>query len=1002
MEHFDGQGPEETGLQPMPDPVDGGQYDQQEDTPKKNPWESCKEWLADLWYRAQGWWHAFQRRYTAKHAAGQEAEQELFVERRGNRSFLLAVLFTTIKVFGVMVILLGCIGMGLVMGIAKAYIDTTPELDTAQITKSDKTSYIYDKDGNLITTFAGMEYRDWADIDEIPDMLKNALIAIEDVRFYKHDGVDYKRLFSAVINTLRNADTHGGSTLTQQLIKNKVLSSEQSYKRKIKEAYLAIELENEFTKDQILEAYMNDVSLGGSNYGFKTAAMDYFGKEMDQLTIRECAMLAGMVQQPYNTNPRLNIYQRTLTDAKRAELEELYASGAITEAQYRYSLDNNNQMYVTDRRTNVVLLAMYEGGFITKDQYEAAMQDTVTVLEESSNNKLYDMPYFVEYAIKDVVTHLLEQREMLDTKANRAAIENELRTGGYHIYLTVDTQMQHTLQETITNWDEYPELTDPSAAVRVETLDNGDTVETPQPQVAAVIFDYHTGELRAIVGGREEPVIQKGLNRATSPVQVGSSIKPLAVYGPALDLGASPATILKNFPTPIEGWDSEKGYPYEGSEKYLGPLPLRTGVVQSLNVAAARTLLEYVTIPKSTEYLASLGVDQSRISATGSGLALGTTDITTVEMAAAYGAIGNGGEYVEPLSFVRVVDDNGKVILDAESVRQKHQVFKKSTAYMLVDILTEAVQRGTGTKAKISGMTVAGKTGTNSDYSSVCFSGITPYYSATVWIGHDYYSQYKLKGKPTGGSYAAPLWQEFMSKIHEGLTDRPIIDESPTELGLEKCTVCSVSGLLATEACYADSAGHAPITDWFAEGTAPVAYCDMHVMSGICLDTGQPASAYCPRVSNAASVVLIFQDSMYADVVGQVDEYGNSEGLQILRQYIPNAVYVRADTDSYNAAAATTGGTCSLHTPTWMQQNSWDSNLTSARQSAQNLITQVNQYLSQVQTLPDSDRNTLLQQINTLQSQISYGTASNILRTVEELQYTYNALREAYPPVGAY
>ena len=425
-------------------------------------------------------------------------------------------------------------------------------------------------------------------------------------------------------------------------------------------------------------------------------------------------------------------------------------------------------------------------------------------------------------------------------------------------------------------------------------------------------------------------------------------------------------------------------------------------MVQSLNVAAARTLLEYVTIPKGAEYLANLGVDQSRISATGSGLALGTTDITTVEMAAAFGAIGNGGEYIEPLSFVRVVDDNGKVILDAESVRERHQVFKKSTAYMLVDILTDAVQRGTGTKAKISGMTVAGKTGTNSDYSSVCFSGITPYYSATVWIGHDYYSQYKLKGKATGGSYAAPLWQEFMSKIHEGLTDRPIIDESPTELGLEKCTVCSVSGLLATEACYADSAGHVPITDWFAEGTAPVAYCDMHVMSGICLDTGQPASAYCPRVSNTSSVVLIFQDSMYADVVGEVDAYGNSEGLQILRQHIPNAVYVQADTDSYNAAAATTGGTCSLHTPTWMQQNSWDSNLTNARQNAQTLITQVNQYLSQVQMLPDSDRNTLLQQINTLQSQISYGTASNILRTVEELQYTYNALREAYPPVGAY
>ena len=960
----------------------------------ENDTASAQDGWTDILERLKAWWGSLRSRFQRREAKGGQP-QEIFVERRGNRPFLLALLFTTLKVMGVMVILLGCIGMGLVMGIAKAYIDTTPELDTAQITRSDRTSYIYDKDGNLITTFAGMEYRDWADIDEIPDMLKNALIAIEDVRFYKHDGVDYKRLFSAVINTLRNTDTHGGSTLTQQLIKNKVLSSEQSYKRKIKEAYLAIELENVFTKDQILEAYMNDVSLGGSNYGFKTAAMDYFGKEMGELTIRECAMLAGLVQKPYTTNPRINTYQRTLTDSKREELEELYASGAITEAQYRYSLENNNQMYVTDRRTNVVLLAMYEGGFITKEQYESALNDTVTIIEESSNNQLYDMPYFVEYAIRDVITHLLEQRGMLDTVANRASIENELRTGGYHIYLTVDTEMQHAVQETITNWDEYPELTDPSAAIRVETLDNGTTIETVQPQVAAVVLDYHTGELRAIIGGREEPVIQKGLNRATSPVQVGSSIKPLGVYGPALDLGASPATILANFPSPIEGWDSESGYPAVGSERYIGPLTLRTGVVQSLNVAAARTLLEHVGIEQGAEYLANLGVDQSRVSATGSGLALGTTDITAVEMAAAYGAIGNGGEYIEPLSFTRVVDDNGKIILDAETVRDRHQVFKTSTAYMLVDILTEAVESGTGTKARIDGITVAGKTGTNSDYSSVCFTGITPYYSSFVWIGHDYYTQYKLKGRASGGSYAAPLWQEYMSAIHEGLTDRPIIDESPSELGLEKCTVCSVSGLLATDACYADSAGHTPVTDWFAEGTAPTEFCNMHLMTRICLDSGQPASAYCTNVSTSSSAVLIFTDSMYAGI----------DQLLVL-EHIPNAVWINMTSAEYDAlsASGSTGisGTCALHTPSWLQQNSWDADLTSARQTAQSLINQVNQYLSQTQTLPDSDRNNLVQNVYTLQNYVAYGTASNILRAVEELQYTYTVLREAYPPVGAY
>ena len=213
------------------------------------------------------------------HKSKKQVDEELFTERRGSRSFILELLFTVLKVMAVTVIIAGSAGLGLVTGVAKAYIETTEDIDPAQLTKSDRTSYIYDKDGKLITTYAGMEYRDWADIGEIPDMLKNALISIEDVRFYKHDGVDYKRLFSAVINTLRNTDTHGGSTITQQLIKNKVLSNEQSYKRKIKEAYLSMELEDIMDKDEILAAYMNDVYLGASNYGFKTAAKDYFGKE---------------------------------------------------------------------------------------------------------------------------------------------------------------------------------------------------------------------------------------------------------------------------------------------------------------------------------------------------------------------------------------------------------------------------------------------------------------------------------------------------------------------------------------------------------------------------------------------------------------------------------------------------------------------------------------------------------------------------------------------------
>jgi len=917
--------------------------------------------------------------------------QDFFTERRGNRPFVLAVIFSTIKVLIVTVLLVGCAGMGLVMGIAKAYIETTEDIDPAQLKMSDRTSYIYDMDGELITTFAGMEYRDWANISEIPDMLKNALIAIEDVRFYKHEGVDFKRLFSAVINTLRNTDTHGGSTITQQLIKNKVLSNEQSYKRKIKEAYLATELENIFTKNDILEAYMNDVFLGSSNYGFKTAAKDYFGKEMSELTIRECAMLAGMVQKPYYTNPRSNMYSRNLTENALEELNELHDSGGITEAQYRFSLENDNQMYVTERRTNVVLLAMYEGGFISKSQYENALNDTVTIIETSASTELYDMPYFVEYGVRDVITHLLEQREMLDTSANRTALENELRTGGYHIYLTVDTDIQNLVQNTLSNWDDYPSLANPSAGSITETTGDGNTITTVQPQAAAVVLDHSTGELRAVVGGRDTPTVKKGWNRAyQSSTEVGSSIKPIAVYGPALDLGASPATVLKNFAAPIEGWDSEKGYPAIGNEELIGPLTIREGVINSLNVAAARTLLEHVTIPTSVQYLEALGVDSSRINATGSGLALGAMGITPIEMAAAYGTIANGGEYKEPLSFTRVVDSNGQVILDAAEIRDTHQVFKKSTAYMLVDVLTEAVNRGTGTRARIDDMTVAGKTGTNANYGSVFFAGMTPYYTSTVWVGHDTYSE-KLKSGTTGGKYAAPIWQEYMEEIHEGLLDKPIIDESPNEIGLTKCTVCSVSGKLATEACYLDATGHTPVTDWFTKETVPEDLCDMHAVANVCAESGELASPYCSEKVSGA-VVLIHSDSMYSDI-----------DPVLIMEAIPNAMFTGVPSAEYAlGGGSATGSSCSLHSPWWYgggMNNSVE--LQNAKKAAQTLINNIRNYLNSVQDISDVDRDTLVQGIKDLEQYVSASLTEYINRAVEQLKYSFSVIYEENPPVGA-
>ncbi|MDL2217054.1 transglycosylase domain-containing protein [Christensenellaceae bacterium OttesenSCG-928-M15] len=884
----------------------------------------------------------------------ERAEHEpLFVDKVRRRPFVLSVLFTTIRFLIVGVVLMGFAGLGAAIGVAKAYVDTAPVIDKSELTKSDRTSYIYDKDNNLITTFANVEYRDWVDIEEIPLILQQAFISIEDVRFYEHSGVDFKRLFSAALEIFGNRTASGGSTITQQLIKNKILDNERTYKRKIQEAFLALELEAEpdVEKEDILEAYLNDIHLGESNYGVKTAAKDYFNKELDELTVRECAMLAGLTQNPYFYNPRKNKYTRA-----------------------------ESYWQETTNRTNSVLGKMYEAGYITKEEYRLALKEDVYIVKENTQGKMYDMPYFVEYAIYDVVSHLLTKRGLEDTNDNRNMIEKELRTGGYHIYTTVDTQMQHLVQDALSTWDDYPRLQDPSKSVTRETKNDGSYIETPQPQASAVVLDYHTGELRAIIGGRDTPEIRKGLNRAyMSSMEVGSSIKPLAVYGPALDRGASPATIIANFETPIDGWGGEKGYPYIGSKNHIGPTTIRRGIVSSLNVVAGRTLFEWVTPQVGGQYLRELGA--TVVNEDGPGLALGTSSFTPISMAAAYGAIANGGEYKEPLSFTRVIDGEGNVVLDANEVRYSKQVYKKSTAYMLVDMLTDAVNSGTGTKAKIKGMTVAGKTGTNDSYKSVYFAGMTPYYSASLWVGHDTPSNALIKSS-TGGTFAAPLWQKFMSQIHEGLPDKAIIDESPVSLGLVKKAVCSVSGLLATEACDLDQAGHKSVTDWMLEENAPTTYCNMHIAEHICNVSGQIATEYCPSTSvTSGSVVLIAADSYYADIPDEV-----------LLTGISNYVRTPYTYEEY-AMSGVTGNQCTLHTADYQENPTYSRN--TLQWQAADLRDEIIDYLNS-KNLPTEDHNELLEHARTLNGLVRSNDDQELRVAISAAEQAFAWARNTY------
>lgn len=755
----------------------------------------------------------------------------LFTHNKGKKPFVLDVLFLALKLLLVSVLIVGMAGAGLAYGVLKAYIDTTPMFDTAQLTKSDRTSYLYDVNGNELMSISAIEYRDWVDLKDIPQYLRDAFISVEDVRFYKHSGVDFKRLFSAALEILGNSNSSGGSTITQQLIKNKVLGAERTYKRKIQEAFLALQCEKVMEKDAILEAYLNDIYLGGSNYGVKTAAKDYFGKELQELTIRECAMIAGLTQNPYRYNPRLNLYW------------EKY--GRTPDAYEKYTV----------ARTNTVLTRMYENDKINREQYLSALNEEITIIPESANTKMYDYAYFVEYCMDDVISHWMEKDHVVNNAQNRQIYENKLRTGGYRIYTTLDPFVQETVQRTLSEWDGYPKLADESQNKVTEVISDSITIETVEPQAASVVIDQHTGEIRAIVGGRTEPQIRKGLNRATqSYVEIGSSIKPLAVYGPALDNGASPATVVANVTGEIDGWGGEKGYPEGGLlKKHFGPVTVRYGLTHSLNVVAARLLFSrYVGVDRAVEYLKRLGISESQLNKDGPGLALGTSGISPMQLCAAYAAIANNGYYNEPLSFTRVVDKDGKEILNADILRgSPTKVYSdSSTPYMLVDLLKNAVASGTGTKAQIPGYEVAGKTGTNSDYASVCFAGMTCKYTAVVWIGHDQPAN-KLAKESSGGDYAAVLWNLFMTQLMDGAESEPIIDETETSLGLIQRTVCPISGKLATDACihYRNSRDefkkYKTVTDWFTYSNVPTEPCDMHVTLSICKQSGLIAGKYC-------------------------------------------------------------------------------------------------------------------------------------------------------------
>lgn len=744
----------------------------------------------------------------------------IFKPRETDRNFLFAVILMTVKMLFFVVLLIGLTGVGLVAGIAKGWVDTAPNLDLAQIGAQSQTSFIYDHNGNLIMEFKGSENRIYVEIEDIPQQLINAVIAVEDSRFYEHHGVDLKRIVGALVNNVLGGATQGASTITCQLVKLTLLNSDQNYKRKMQEAYLALELEKNLTKEQILEAYLNVIYMGGSSYGVKIAAQDYFGKDLNDLSLRECAALARIIRNPYRYNPRANYYKRHTPN-------------------------------VIEEQTNYVLELMLEQRLISQEEFDQAHSETLNVVESSTaaSDNMYDNAYYVEYSIYDVVTKMLRVEGLEDTSYNRSQMETKLRNGGYKVFTSLNAEVQQAVQQSITNWSQYPTMRYSNDSATQASLGGGEYLTVVQPQCACAVMDWHTGELVAIVGGRNEPVQRKQLNRAyQNDMPVGSSIKPLAVYGPAFDMGYSPGTPVMNLPIPIKGWVSEVGYPNNfGGGSFSGVESMRHAINQSHNTSTAHVLMDYVGVENAVTYLLKLGVDPDHILANGSGLALGSSGLSVIELATGFGAIANRGVYQESYAFTQILNPDGTVYIDVNEVQETWQAFKPSTAFMLVDVLKGCVgPDGTGSRANFGGLTVAGKTGTNTNNIGVTFAGMTGYYSAAVWIGSDNYKP--LTSDATGGSYAAPLWAEIMTQVHAitgCTTDRAIINGNPADFNLTACTVCAVSGMLPTSACRNDVNNYGTNTDYYLAGTEPTAYCNMHRAVTICAYSHQVAAASC-------------------------------------------------------------------------------------------------------------------------------------------------------------
>ena len=664
------------------------------------------------------------------------------------------------------------------------------------------------------TLFLDSENRIWADLEQIPKDLQNAVVAIEDKRFYTHKGVDWHGTARAIFSTIFGGSVQGGSTITQQLVKNVTGDNQNTVKRKVMEIYRAREMEKRYEKDEILEAYLNEVYFGYSCYGVVTASLKYFNKDVSELTLAECASLIAITNNP-------SLYDPLQTDwgLENNRTRQLLVLGAMLE---QGKIDQ--AAYDAAKEENVVFSNGYTilGGRVDVDTDKKDDTDTDGGDEqptEETKTATSSQSYFTDAVIEDVAAALVEKYGLTDstnpvTGKVTTAFEqgvNMVYGKGYKIYTTQNPDYQKIAEEVCTDTSNLPYTS-------TYTNSYGDK-ETEQLQVGMTIVDPYTGYVVAMVGGAGVKQYDRGWNWATSARQCGSAIKPISVYAPALDDGTiNGASSIDDYPVMVLNGSV---YPKNANGRYKGLTPLHTAIARSTNTCAVRVVQEYGT-SRSYDFMTNkLGFTTltSQDAQQVGNMGLGGLDrgVTTEEMAAAFAAFANEGIYTAPRTFVRVEDADGNVILENEA--KSSVAMKDTTAALMNSLLQEVINGGTGYEGRISGMHVAGKTGTTNNDQDRYFVGYTPYYSCAVWVGYVHNQRIVASGNP-----AASMWQKVMSRIHADLPDKDFFSCS----GLTYVKVCADSGLLATDSCAEDCRGSRVYSALVAADNAPSAYCNMH------------------------------------------------------------------------------------------------------------------------------------------------------------------------------